>query len=369
MDAKEKKNILETVKKSSLNVKDIYDYKKLELPKKHFIDIEMEIDKEDIRFYYDCSNLLESKNLKKEDLLTKLRFLISISELEELIYEYEFSLSPENLYYGRDDQVKVKVRDVKINKEDNNFLNEYKALIGHVWQSKYSYEDYLKGGMELLSKEKFLKKILEVNSVEEIINILNCKFEEVKLDRQENKVIIDKKKYKNNKTFLIISVGLLLIIGIYISYMHIKILPFERAASRSSEAYIRQDYVGVIDLLKNIKVKDMDKIQKFILADAYIRSENLSEKQRENIFKNISLDSNDEILEYWIYLGRNELENSVNIAMKLSDDELLLYAYMKQLDKLEKNTTMDGKEKSAQMKEIKQNMDSLLEKYNDGEEE
>ncbi len=360
--------ISETIKKSSLNAKDIYDYKKLQLPKRHFIDMRIDKKEEDIIFYYDCSNLLKVSNIKKEDLLTKLRFLISVSELEELVYEYEFSLEPENLYYSKDDQIKIKTRDIKIDKGNNHFLNQYKALIGYIWQDKYKYEDYLKGGMQLLKKEKFLENILETNSIEEIANVLNNKFKEVKLNKQENKIMVDKKKYRNNKLLLIVTIAMLLIFGVYISYIHIKVLPLERATAKSSEAYIEQNYIEVIDTLENIKIKDMDKIQKFILASSYIRSENLSEEQRDNIFKNVSVNSNEAILDYWIHLGRNELDDSVNIAMKLSDDELLLYAYMKQLDQLERDTNIGGDEKNSKIKEIQQDMDSILEKYDNSEE-
>lgn len=372
MTSENKTIISETIKKSSLNAKDKYDYKKLELPKKHFIDMDMEIKEEDIVFNYNISELLEVSNLRKEDLLTKLRFLISVSELEELTHEYELSLEPENLYYGKDDQVKIKMRDIEQSEEPMDLHRQYKALIGYTWQDKYTYEDYLKGGMQLLGKDKFLKNIFETNSIKETVNVLKDKFDEVKLDIQENKMLIDKNKYKNQKRFSTITMVILLLFGIYISYLHIRVIPIERASANSGEAYIKEDYVEVIDSLEKIKIKDMGKTQKFILASSYIRSENLTDKQREIIFKNISLDGNEEILDYWIHLGRNELENSVNIAMKLSEDEILLYAYMKQLDQLERDTTMDGDEKNSKIKEIEEKMKPLiekLEKYEDSEED
>lgn len=369
MTSENKTIISETIKKSDLNASDKYDYKKLELPIRNFIDMDMEIREEDIIFNYDISDLLEAKNLKKEDLMTKLRFLISVSELEELVFDYKFSLDPENLYYGKDDQIKIKKRDVKDNLEPMDLLNQYKALIGYIWQDEYSYEDYLKGGMQLLGEDKFLKEILDANSIKETSNVLKNKFDEVKLDRQENKMLIDKKRYKSQRRFSTITMIILLLFGIYISYLHIRILPIERASAKSSEAYIKEDYVEVIDSLEKIKIKDMGKTQKFILASSYIRSESLTDKQRENIFKNVSIDGNEEILDYWIYLGRNELENSVNIAMKLSEDELLLYAYMKQLDQLERDTTLDGDEKNSKIKEIEEKMKPLLEKYENSEED
>lgn len=75
-------------------------------------------------------------------------------------------------------------------------------------------------------------------------------------------------------------------------------------------------------------------------------------------------DTNDRELEYWIHLGRMEVKEAENMAMQLSDDELLLYAYMKEKDQVESDTDLGGEEKESRLEEIQSKIDSLAEKYN-----
>ena len=51
----------------------------------------------------------------------------------------------------------------------NKYVNEYKSLIGFVFQSRYSYYDYLNGGMALLKKNHYLKKIVSLDNIQDII--------------------------------------------------------------------------------------------------------------------------------------------------------------------------------------------------------
>ncbi len=49
--------------------------------------------------------------------------------------------------------------------------------------------------------------------------------------------------------------------------------------------------------------------------------------------------------------------------MQLSDDELLLYAYMLDKSQTESNTTISGEEKEQSLKDIQSKIDELTKKY------
>ena len=51
------------------------------------------------------------------------------------------------------------------------------------------------------------------------------------------------------------------------------------------------------------------------------------------------------------------------MAMALSDDKLLVYAYMKEADILEGNTAMDGAEKQERLDTLEQEIEKLGAKY------
>lgn len=60
-------------------------------------------------------------------------------------------MQPQNLFYDLHGSVKAKSRDVLSASTDREeqFLNAYKAVIGYALQNKYTFEDYLRGGMQL----------------------------------------------------------------------------------------------------------------------------------------------------------------------------------------------------------------------------
>ncbi len=62
-------------------------------------------------------------------------------------------------------------------------------------------------------------------------------------------------------------------------------------------------------------------------------------------------------------MGRLEVEKAENLAMALSDDKLLIYAYMKEYDLLENNTQIDGQDKKTRLDAIAKEIESLGKKY------
>ena len=66
----------------------------------------------------------------------------------------------------------------------------------------------------------------------------------------------------------------------------------------------------------------------------------------------MTLNDTESKLDYWIYLGRSDTEQAADIALRLSDDQLLLYAYMKEKAITEENTELTGAEKSDKLNEI-----------------
>ena len=74
------------------------------------------------------------------------------------------------------------------------------------------------------------------------------------------------------------------------------------------------------------------------------------------------------MLEYWIYLGRGDTEQAVDIAMRQSDNQLLLYAYMKQKAAVEADKILSGEEKGEQLEALESKMEPLIEQYEAEEE-
>ena len=152
-------------------------------------------------------------------------------------------------------------------------------------------------------------------------------------------------------------------LGIYGGRVHFVEQPYKDAIIKADNAYIQNDDVKLIESLKKVPVNKLDKNHKYVLALAYLQSENLSSKQKKNIKKNITLNSNNKYLEYWIQIGRLQINDAKDLAMQMSDEELLLYAYLKEKAKVEDDTKLSGDEKSSKLKDLDGKIKEISEKY------
>lgn len=364
-------NVTEKMKKSAFFAKNQYQYKKLIYPESYFISMTMEEEKEELIFHYDMSDKKSFMDIRTEDILTVLAILMNIEKLNEAFQKYNFSMNPENLYYDINRKIYIKVRDIYPDGrgfEQNEFLDNYKALAGFALQKKYTYEDYKKGGKKLLSKNSLQNKIREAVN-EELVNLaLREEYEQIEKERREKKLLLDKGTFQKMKLGITILSLVCVASIVYLGYQIMKEVPYKNAVIACDNSYIEQDYVGCIDAMRNIEVSEMKIHQKYILANSYIRSENLTQEQKKNILETLSLKEASVRLEYWIYLGRGDTDKAVNIAMQQSDDELLLYAYMKQKAAIETDQVLTGEEKTQQLKDISSKMEPLMEQYDTEEE-
>ncbi len=360
-------NYTERMKKSVYIAKSSYEYKKLVFPRPYLLDMSLEEDKEELQLSYDLERKQSVSQVREEDTLTVLKVLMNIKELQQGLQEYNFSLNPQNLYYDLNTKVYAKVRDVYPagdGFDEQRFLEDYRALIGFALQKKYSYEDFRQGGKRLLEKDVLQNKIYHTQNASEIYDVLFEEYERIKDEQEQNKVLIKKKLYQKMKAAIIILGVLTAVSFAGAGYWMLSLNPYQKAILAADNAYIEGDYVKCIDFMKKIDVTSMESHQKYILATAYVKSENLTQEQKNNILETISLKAAPERLEYWIYLGRNQTEEAINVAMQQSDNQLLLYAYMKEKSLTEADTSLSGDEKAKKLEEISSKMEPLIEQYN-----
>ena len=331
-----------------------------------------EEEKEELIFFYDTEGYKPFVQIKKERREEAMINLLDCGNLIEVCRNYKVELRPENLYYDIHNQVFVMYRDVYGKGEEfdeEEFLKQYKALTGFVLQDKYNYEDYYDGGMELLQKDKFLELIAKADTVEEIEKCLLEEYERLIAEHRETKIEIDKKKYKRKKTALAVTSILLVLALTFSGYELFWMKPYERAVIKAQRDYLKINYSGVIEDFEKTDMSRLSVYDKYILAYSYIQCENLTEEQKKNINSALSLDTNEKILDYWIALERLEVSEAENIAQQVSDNDLLLYAYLKEKNMLETDTEISGSEKEERMEELDSKIERLLEGDEDETEE
>lgn len=364
-------DIRKTVKKSQLHAVDYFDYERLKAAGRYFLPCQYQEEGEDICFIYDIEGKKQLKEILEEDKEMKYRLLINFADLKEAYMQYEISFSMEEIYY--DDNYLLYIRDRDLYEPgkcgtEAEFLDIYKAFAGGILSKRYDVGKLLESGIEILKGEKGFQAIYECSETEAVRAEIGRRKRELEENTRQTMRQVSKKGYAVWKTAAIIAVILTIVCGIGVFYFGKMVVPKQEAVIAGNQSYIANDYVKCIDSLEELLPEDMDTDTKYILAVSYARSESLKQEEITTIVEKLSPESNEKELDYWIYLGRQELEKAENMALALSDDKLLVYAYMKEADILEGNTTMNGTKKQERLDKLEQEIEKLGAKYAPAEE-
>lgn len=359
------------VKKSILNAQTNYDFELLTKSESIFVPLSIERREEEYLFHYNVNGLTMLSEIKKIDLLDRYRLLISIIEAKPIMLSRKFSLNPDNIYVDYNYNAFVMFRDV-YGKEDvlnkELFREEFLCLLGELLQKQYKYNDYKNSGVNLLNKNKETNIFLELENIQIIKNKLIELFESEKSRRNNLLISVDKKRYLIS-TWIYRICAILMIVGLLSSgYLYFYQYQHEQQLNEAYRLYINTKYIDVVDTLSSVDRKRMDKTSKYILAISYIRTDALTTQQKENILSGVLLSSNERILDYWVYLSKGEVDDAIDIAKLIGDDEYLLYAYMKKKDVILQNGSITGSEKEAQLNEIEKLISEFERKQTIGEE-
>lgn len=127
----------------------------------------------------------------------------------------------------------------------------------------------------------------------------------------------------------------------------------------SNEAFLQQEYSGVIEQLEDYKVKEMPKVVQYELALAYLTNESLSEEQKEVIQNTVTLQSDDKYLSYWIHIGRGENEQALEEARLLEDRSLILYGLYKYENQLKADESLASDERKEKLDPVQSEIEEL----------
>lgn len=359
------------VKLSELNAKRDSEINKLTYGNTYLIPCKANIEGEEVKFTYDLNELQPFSEIKNRRTVEKLRFLINVSGILEIAEEYSFKLETDNIYYDYNYIPKVKDRDIRLEAEVIDYKDlvlQYKSLIADVFNKKYSYNDFYNGGMDLIKKNKKIKKYISIESIEEIKNEL---LEDLKIQEKEDKekyIEIKVRNYKVKKYSIWGMSIVILALMVYTIYTSVFLIPFDKMVIRANNYYMNQNYEGVIKCFENTRGLKLDKESKCKLAYSYVMSQNLAENKKKNIIATINDKSDENILDYWIAIGKSKYDNAIDSAKRVQDDELLLYALLSKQKYIQDNDKMSGEEKQKEQDALQSQIDKLTKELNVGDE-
>ncbi|AQR92963.1 MULTISPECIES: type VII secretion protein EssB [Clostridium] len=361
-------NKLEVVLKiSDLKAKNSIEINRIAYENRYLVPCELDIQEEEVKFIYDLNGLKLFSEIKNAKLVDKLRVAINISDLFEVLDEYSFDLNPNNLYCDYSFNVKILGRDIKLEEEIINYeemVLKYKSIIAYIFNDEYSYDDFYNGGLDLIKANKHIKKYALLNSVKEIRDELLVELQEQERNQRENYIEIKLRSLKIRKYSIVGMSIIILGLSVYMIYNSIFLNPYYLNIIKANNYYMTKDYEGVIKSLESTRGLKLDKESKYKLAYSYIISENLSDAQKKNIIANLDAKSDENILDYWIALGKSKYDEAIDLSKKLQDDELTLYALLNKDKYIQDNNKMTGEEKQKEKEAIKSEIDKLTKELN-----
>jgi len=311
-----------------------------------------------INFVFNSNGLDTSDIVLRKPKWEKLRFLANCAGLISLDEEYDFSLSLENQLVDINLMPMVLMRDAK-GPATESFLQRYKALAGSILLPKYKYEDYLKGGKDLYKKNKLLSELASQETIEEIKERLLKEYKRMMWEVNTTKKLV----LKRNVWVSYIAIPLLVFALLATAYLGGRMLfidiPFRDSMISANIAYINRNPLSVQQILRPYSIENLSEETRYILARSYVSTEALTDIQRENILMTLTTMTNPMLFDYWINLGRLNFAEAVEIAQRLGDDEILLYAYLKQAEFVRVDLSLSGEERIALLAQLERNIDTL----------
>ena len=262
---------------------------------------------------------------------------------------YSKGMDPVFLYYG----VLGSLPPFEAN--DERTWLETKAVVAAAIDGSFTFEEYLKYS-EILELKEIGSAIMTMKESDSLLSYISKQMELLEEKELEN-VKIPQKKWKFTK-WLSIGLGVLIIPAIVfaiIYFVHEK--PKTDAYINSQASFLGQNYSQVVTILSPYSVKSMPYIVLYELAYSSVTNERLDEEQKENVLSNITLQTDADYLRYWIYLGRGEAENAVDIARAMEDGELITYSFLKLREEVKADKDLTGEEMQEKLNEIDQEVE------------
>lgn len=362
----EENTIILHIKKIDMNAKNLYEFTKLESARFYFVPCTIEETSDEIKAVFDIRGMRPFHEARKMRKSERYGFILQVLDAIAENPDYYFSLSPDNLFLDSQDRVRILNRDAANGSEEesDDKQMDIKAFAGYLLQKRYTYDNLREGGLKLLSKQKGTKSISEIESVAQAKERFQKAYIEEKEKDNREFISVRKKGYYRSKWIMRIALAGCAAMALFLIYQNYWIIKPQSSSLKAERAYLENDFIGVTDALAEIPVDKIEKHEKFVLATVYIRGQSVdvfNMETKERLLSRLTYQGDESLLDYWIYLGRLDVDQALDTAMRMSDNQLILYAYLQKLEIVSSDTSLTGEMKAQQMASLKEKIKSLAE--------
>lgn len=343
------------LKRSDVASQDLRELLLLDLHHPFFLEQSMVSDEDSVTFSYQLEPYgLSYEEIKSRTISERLRLALNVFKLEEALdLPITFLLHPENLFITKDAQAKIAYRGIPdlmvpqaISPED--FLRQAKCFTVTLF-TDLDFMDLYNGSLELETLPDFLNDLCQANDIASAVSILEKYYAEKYSKEQADLVLVPSRKHRVFKLatiWLSASVVLLAIPLIYLIFVQ---NPFKEKMLQADTAFIKVDYSGVITELEGVAPSNLPNTQKYELAYSYIQGLEFSDDQKKVILNNVTLKSDELYLTYWIQIGRNRFEEALDIAKRINDSDLIIYALTQEIKQVREDDKLSGKDRESKL--------------------
>ncbi len=357
--------------KSQTRVKDIRHLSLLTETQDYFVPAQVEEEEDTYTFLYSVgrgdNHWKDVQALNRAD---KLRLLCNLARLQKFLStRITYFLHPDNLVWDDNLMPSVIHRGIRdsvppFDVDEATFFQQYKCLAVAMFSKKFNFDELYSGSIHNANDTDFEKQIAGTENLEALIAVLEANYIKEKAETDKNMQMVPRKKFRLFKQLSISMIAVAVILLIPLIYLFFNRLPEQNHLLQAHTYFLTNDYGNVISELETNEPKDLPYSAKYILAYSYIQTENkmLSPEQKEVIMKNISMKSDENYLLYWVYNGRGDFTESMDLAMYVDDPTLILYGLLQQIEAAKNDPDLSGSEREEKIQKYEEQLAEYKEK-------
>jgi len=299
----------------------------------------------------------------------KLRLLCNLARFRTILTtRMTFFLHPDNLIFDENLLPSIVFRGIRelippYELNEDKFILQYKCIIIALFSKKYTYDDLYSGSLANAKDSAFERHVGELQEFASLVKFLEEQYTKEKQELEKNIVNVPKKKFRLYKQLTFSMIALVVILAVPLIYFSFVKTPFQNDLLEADRHFLSIDYGNVINDLEDQTPEKLPDTSKYVLAYSFIKTEKLSDDQKEVILKNISIKSDPNYLLYWIYNGRGDFARSIDLAKYIDDPQLIMYGLIKQIEQAKNDPDLSGTAREKKVQKYQDQYDTYADKY------
>ncbi|MEH7307079.1 type VII secretion protein EssB [Neobacillus drentensis] len=309
------------------------------------------------------------EDVQKLNRKDKLRLLCNLARFKKILTtRMTFFLHPNNLIFDDNLLPSIVFRGIRelippyeLNEE--KLLLQYKCLIVALFSKKYTFDELYSGSLKNAKDTPFERQVGEIDDIDILIKFLEEQYIKDKIELEKTMVHVPAKRFRLFKQLTFIMIALAVIFAVPLVYLSFVKTPFQEDLLEADRHFLSLDYGKVINDLEDQTPEKLPDTSKYVLAYSFIKSEKLSDDQKEVILKNISIKSDPNYLLYWIYNGRGDFARTIELAKYIDDPQLIMYGLIKQIEQAKNDPDLSGTERESKVQKYQEQYNTYADKY------